>query len=476
MVNQPAAYAYGLDQNKHLHADEAHIPAYDIGERTLKSVTRAGRCAGIWLSPPAPVTLSLPTTNIPSIPYSPITSLNHRNRSILIKKPNFVRTTTPESATSLTPLCGSQNRFKRPFVAFGIARDHVAPSSVYHPANTRLSNLMPNRLNLRRLREHVALLRTAPVLRERPPRPTATLPAYQIECDLFPPPSEMLRVVSDLPIDLLGKMKQTAEACLGEKDTHAVVTRQATKDTRTIARLNILCIVREPTAATSHTVLPKRTPVTLTKFDDRQEFTNLQVQRPMPTTSPFLQIEVTFDVEANRILKSPTLRRPYVAMKAGARTEHASHGSLDGGDFVLILSPNRETRHPEQPPHLTATFPFPFGYLPGQARLAKSILDDASWQRDFLINRHASPPFVPLQIQREIPPQPLENYQTTLITITIAAPQIKRPRIFDIPQLPISSSTLLVQPPAPFNDINGFNPPPFQNGPPLSHAVFPAND
>ncbi|KAG9042978.1 ATPase with role in protein import into the ER [Tulasnella sp. UAMH 9824] len=48
---------------------------------------------------------------------SPITSLNHRNRSILIKKPKFVRTTTPESATSLT-------RFKRLFVAFEIARDH----------------------------------------------------------------------------------------------------------------------------------------------------------------------------------------------------------------------------------------------------------------------------------------------------------------------------------------------------------------
>ncbi|KAG1777863.1 heat shock protein 70 family [Suillus placidus] len=57
---------------------------------------------------------------------------------------------------------------------------------------------------------------------------------------------------------ILTKMKETAEAYLGEKVTHAVVTvpayfndaqRQATKDAGTIAGLNVLRIINEPTAA-----------------------------------------------------------------------------------------------------------------------------------------------------------------------------------------------------------------------------------
>lgn len=57
---------------------------------------------------------------------------------------------------------------------------------------------------------------------------------------------------------VLGKMKETAEAYLGKKVTHAVVTvpayfndaqRQATKDAGIIAGLNVLRIVNEPTAA-----------------------------------------------------------------------------------------------------------------------------------------------------------------------------------------------------------------------------------
>jgi heat shock protein 5 len=53
-------------------------------------------------------------------------------------------------------------------------------------------------------------------------------------------------------------MKETAEAYLGEKVTHAVVTvpayfndaqRQATKDAGVIAGLNIMRIINEPTAA-----------------------------------------------------------------------------------------------------------------------------------------------------------------------------------------------------------------------------------
>ncbi|BGP14433.1 hypothetical protein JCM10213_004556 [Rhodosporidiobolus nylandii] len=57
---------------------------------------------------------------------------------------------------------------------------------------------------------------------------------------------------------VLGKMKETAETYLGHKVTHAVVTvpayfndaqRQATKDAGTIAGLNVLRVVNEPTAA-----------------------------------------------------------------------------------------------------------------------------------------------------------------------------------------------------------------------------------
>ncbi|KAI6658483.1 Glucose-regulated protein [Oopsacas minuta] len=57
---------------------------------------------------------------------------------------------------------------------------------------------------------------------------------------------------------VLGKMKETAEAYLGHKVTHAVVTvpayfndaqRQATKDAGVIAGLNVIRIINEPTAA-----------------------------------------------------------------------------------------------------------------------------------------------------------------------------------------------------------------------------------
>ncbi|MBR4928229.1 MAG: Hsp70 family protein, partial [Oscillospiraceae bacterium] len=57
---------------------------------------------------------------------------------------------------------------------------------------------------------------------------------------------------------ILGKLKQEAEAYLGEKVTEAVITvpayfndaqRQATKDAGTIAGLNVRRIINEPTAA-----------------------------------------------------------------------------------------------------------------------------------------------------------------------------------------------------------------------------------
>jgi L1 cell adhesion molecule like protein len=68
---------------------------------------------------------------------------------------------------------------------------------------------------------------------------------------------------------VLVKMKETAEAYLGEKVTDAVVTvpayfndaqRKATKDAGTIAGLNILRIINEPTAAAMAYGLEKSTP------------------------------------------------------------------------------------------------------------------------------------------------------------------------------------------------------------------------
>ncbi|KAI3361807.1 hypothetical protein L3Q82_002148 [Scortum barcoo] len=66
---------------------------------------------------------------------------------------------------------------------------------------------------------------------------------------------------------VLVKMKETAEAYLGKKVTHAVVTvpayfndaqRQATKDAGTIAGLNVMRIINEPTAAAIAYGLDKR--------------------------------------------------------------------------------------------------------------------------------------------------------------------------------------------------------------------------
>ncbi len=73
---------------------------------------------------------------------------------------------------------------------------------------------------------------------------------------------------SQISAFILGKMKETAEAYLGEKVTQAVITvpayfndaqRQATKDAGKIAGLEVLRIINEPTAAALAYGMDKKT-------------------------------------------------------------------------------------------------------------------------------------------------------------------------------------------------------------------------
>jgi molecular chaperone DnaK len=75
---------------------------------------------------------------------------------------------------------------------------------------------------------------------------------------------------------ILGKLKQAAEDYLGEKVTDAVITvpayfndaqRQATKDAGTIAGLNVLRIINEPTAAALAYGLDKKKDETIAVYD-----------------------------------------------------------------------------------------------------------------------------------------------------------------------------------------------------------------
>jgi molecular chaperone DnaK len=81
---------------------------------------------------------------------------------------------------------------------------------------------------------------------------------------------------SEISAFILQKMKETAEAYLGEKVTQAVVTvpayfndaqRQATKDAGRIAGLEVLRIINEPTAAALAYGLDKKQSGTIAVYD-----------------------------------------------------------------------------------------------------------------------------------------------------------------------------------------------------------------
>ena len=81
---------------------------------------------------------------------------------------------------------------------------------------------------------------------------------------------------SQISAFILQKMKETAEAYLGEKVTQAVITvpayfndaqRQATKDAGQIAGLEVLRIINEPTAAALAYGLDKNTNKTIAVYD-----------------------------------------------------------------------------------------------------------------------------------------------------------------------------------------------------------------
>ena len=78
------------------------------------------------------------------------------------------------------------------------------------------------------------------------------------------------------PAFILTKMKETAEAHLGEKVTQAVITvpayfndaqRQATKDAGKIAGLEVLRIINEPTAAALAYGMDKKQSGTIAVYD-----------------------------------------------------------------------------------------------------------------------------------------------------------------------------------------------------------------
>ncbi|KAJ6495607.1 heat shock protein 70 family [Mycena vitilis] len=121
---------------------------------------------------------------------------------------------------------------------------HSNPSNTVFDAKRLIGRQMDDNPNMKRDIKHWPFQVT-----ERNGKPSISV-QYQGEKRDFSP--------EEISAMVLVKMKETAEAYLGEKVTHAVITvpayfndaqRTATKDAGTIAGLNVLRVLNEPTAA-----------------------------------------------------------------------------------------------------------------------------------------------------------------------------------------------------------------------------------
>ncbi|KAJ7287396.1 heat shock protein 70 family [Mycena rebaudengoi] len=131
---------------------------------------------------------------------------------------------------------------------------HSNPSNTVFDAKRMLGRTMDDQ-NMKRDMKHWPFR-----VQEKNGKPTITV-QYQGENRQFSP--------EEISAMVLTKMKETAEAFLGEKVTHAVITvpayfndaqRTATKDAGTIAGLNVLRVLNEPTAAALAYGLDKKGP------------------------------------------------------------------------------------------------------------------------------------------------------------------------------------------------------------------------
>ncbi|KIO20534.1 hypothetical protein M407DRAFT_29850 [Tulasnella calospora MUT 4182] len=191
-----------------------------------------------------------------------------------------------------------------------------------------------------------------------------------------------------------GKRKETAEAYLGERVTHAVVTvpayfidaqSQATKDagpspspvsTSSVSSKN-------PPPQPSRTV--STTPVALMKFDDRQDFTNL---RPSPMTYANNQAGAHPSLRGSHIL--PIVNEPAAAVIV--------YG-LDKRTTEVPAAANVDVQQ-----HLTTSLP-PSGTLGGLTLTGLTILHTANEPTT------TPPPTIPVQRQRCLRGLGYRNYQ-----------------------------------------------------------------